>query len=215
MNKINLPNSSLLVLRRVNNEQGYVTLVSVLGILFLLTIIGLSMINTAITDKQIVRNDALTKRNFYLAESGANEAAQEIENAATTESAPTAGLAWIDDTGIDFLDKEKWRVSAAGYIWDDTISIPSPNFYSIAGAPVAADSNATHAAANLKALYSSGSPRDDVHFAARFEGVSAGSSLKVTGTTGRLYLFYVYGMYSNQVNGLGEALIEQGYKKRF
>lgn len=204
----------------VSSQSGYVTLVSVLGILLLLTIIGLSMVNIAITDKQIVRNDLLTKRNFYLAESGANEAAQTLENANTTIEDTTAGLSWVaeSDEGIDFTERDTW-LDSGDNSWETTgssVSVPSAVFYNIAGTPdPSTDSNTTHANANLTAFYNAAAPRDDIHFAAKSEGVSQGSSLVVTNTSGRLYLYYTYGMYSNQNSGLGEALIEEGYKKRF
>ncbi len=203
----------------VRQEDGYVTLVSVLGILLLLTIIGLSMVDIAITDKQIVRNDQLSKRNFYFAESGANEAAQTIENANTTIDNITAGLAWVGSPGSpDFTKRSTWLAADNSWVTGGPgpISVPSAIFYNIAGTPTpATDSNRTHANANLTAFYNSAVPRDDIHFAASSEGVAQGSSLVTTNTSGRLYLYYTYGMYSNQDSGLGEALIEQGYKKRF
>lgn len=210
----------------VNNEQGYITLVTVLGVLLLLTVISASMIDTSINDQQIVRNDKLNKRNFYLAESGAYEAAQGIENANTTETDPTASLAWVQNTlQIYFENRDFWRDPNNNYAWytvnnltlpNVTIaSIPSANFYAIAGTPVPADGNQDQPDSNLEIFDNSATHRDDVHLAANFGGVAGGSSLKVTTTTGRLYAYYVFGMYSSQLNGLGEALIEVGYRKRF
>lgn len=211
---------------RLKNERGYVTIVTVTGVLLLLTVVSLSMISTSINDQQIVRNDKLNKRNFYLGESGANEAAQRIENAATTEADPTASIAWVVNQSDPafFENKDYWRNASTNYAWymannltppNITIaSIPSGNFYALAN-PTVANSNQVLAGSNLEVFQNAAVHRDDIHLAANFEGVAGGSSLVVTGTAGRLYAYQVFGMYSSQINGLGEALIEEGYRKRF
>ncbi len=184
----------------LSNEQGYVTIVTVLGILLLLTVVSLSMVSTSINDQQIVRNDKLTKRAFYLAESGANEAAQELENTVTTDTDPTGSLTWVQNltSAVDFANKDNWRDPNTGYSWLP-VSIPSGNFIN----------------SNMQIFDNAGPHQDDVHLAAKFEGVAGGSSLVSTTTTGRLYAYYTLGMFSSQVNWLGEALIEEGYRKRF
>lgn len=204
----------------VCNENGYVTLVTVLGALLLLTVVSLSMISTSINDQQIVRNDKLTKRAFYLAEFGANEAAQLVENAATTDTDPTASLAWVQQTNRDYFEsREYWRDPSNNYAWytaNSTVppitlaSIPSVSLFG-AGAAV----NAAQPNSNLEILDDNYLHNDDVHIASNFEGVAAGSSLKVTSTTGRLYAYHMFGMFSSQTNRMGESLIEEGYRKRF
>ena len=197
-----------------NNEHGYVTLVTVLGALLLLTVVSLSMISTSINDQQIVRNNKLNKRAFYLAESGANEAAQQLENAPTTLADPIASLPWVqpDTSTIDFADKDNWRNPNTNYTWFP-ISIPSPNFYALA-APLPGP-GANQANSNMEIFDSAAVHWDNIHIAARFIGVAAASSTKVTTTTGRLYAYYTLGMYSSQINLMGESLIEEGYRKRF
>ncbi len=209
----------------VRKEEGYVTIVTVLGVLLLLTVISLSMMSTSINDQQIVRNDKLNKRNFYFAESAANEAAQAIENAATTTANPTANLAWIARASKDYFEnRDYWRDASNNYAWYTVgsfvpsnikiPSIPSGMFYGLSN-PAVSNSNQSYSSSNLEVFDVAGQHRDDIHYAANFSGIPAGSSVKVTGSAGRLYAFHVFGMFSNQVSRLGEALIEEGYRKRF
>ena len=74
-------------------EGGFITVVIVLMMLILITIVGISAINMAMIESSIVRTDGLYKRNFYLAESAAYEAAQRLENTPMTETNPTGGVA--------------------------------------------------------------------------------------------------------------------------
>ena len=209
----------------IRNEQGYVTIITVLGVLLLLTVVSLSMMSTSINDQQIVRNDKLNKRNFYFAESAANEAAQAIENAATSIVSPTAGLAWVVQTSKDYFENsDYWRDASNNYSWYTVgsfvvsnikiPSVPSGNFYGLAN-PAVANSNQNYNSSNLEVFDSAGKYRDDIHYAANFSGVANKSSVKVTNSSGRLYAFEVFGMFSNHINKLGEALVEEGYRKRF
>ena len=80
------------------NEEGFITVVIVLLMLVLMTIIGVSSISMSLIESSIVRSDGQYKRNFYMAESAAYEAAQRLENTAMTDSDPTGGVAWIVPT---------------------------------------------------------------------------------------------------------------------
>jgi Tfp pilus assembly protein PilX len=66
------------------NEDG-IAIVSVLLILLLLSIIAVTMTNTTITDKSIVRSEAIFEQGFYLAESGASEGIQRLDNESDPE----------------------------------------------------------------------------------------------------------------------------------
>ena len=90
--------------RSARDEQGFITVVVVLLMLVLVTIIGVSAINMTTIESTIVRTDGLYKRNFYVAESAAHEAAQLLENTAMTETNPTGGVPWIVPTGTDLTD---------------------------------------------------------------------------------------------------------------
>jgi hypothetical protein len=183
--------------------------------------------STSINDQQIVRNDKLNKRNFYFAESAANEAAQAIENAATTTANPTANLDWIAQTSKEYFEnRDYWRDASNNYAWYNSPggsfipsnieipSIPSGMFYGLAN-PAVSNSNQSYNSSNLEVFDVAGQHTDDIHYAANFSGIPAGSSVKVTGSAGRLYAYQVFGMFSNQVGRLGEALVEEGYRKRF
>ena len=61
------------------NEQG-VAIITVLLLLVLLTIGGIVMTNTVITEKRIVRSDAIFEQSFYYAEAGSLEGVQKLEN---------------------------------------------------------------------------------------------------------------------------------------
>jgi hypothetical protein len=196
----------------VNNEDGFITVVIVLLMLVLVTIIGVSSVNMSVIESAIVRSDGQYKRNFYIAESAAYEAAQRLENTVMTETDPTGGLAWIVPTTTDLTDWSSWiddNGSANDY--DDDFwtanSTRSESFFT---------DNPGVDPANLNVLLP---PRlhtgDSVRLASHFQGLAKGASLKVTNEEGRLYAFSVYGMFSNLAAAEGEVLIEMGYKKRF
>lgn len=195
----------------VHKEAGFITIITVLLMLAIVTIIGVSAIDYSNTESSIVLSDTLYKRNFYFAESAGYETAQRLENAALTLTNPTGGFAWIVPNTIDLtLRSSWWNEGIAGDYSDDTWiagnSVRSETFYTTN--PVANPSN-------LNILLPGAHNSDDIRLAAHFRGVSPGSSLVVTGATGRLYAFNVYGMYSNMAAVQGESLIEMGYRKRF
>lgn len=198
--------------RSAHGEEGFITVVVVLLMLVLVTIIGVSAINMTTIESTIVRTDGLYKRNFYVAESAAYEAAQRLENTAMTETNPTGGVAWIVATGTDMTDRTNWiddngtATDFSDDVWTAN-STRSETFFT---------SDAVANPANLNVLLP---PRlhtgDSVRLSAHYRGLSGGSSLKVTNEEGRLYAFNVYGMFSNLAAGEGEVLIEMGYRKRF
>ena len=198
--------------RAGRDEQGFITVVVVLLMLVLVTIIGVSAINMTTIESTIVRTDGLYKRNFYVAESAAYEAAQLLENTAMTETNPTGGVPWIVPTGTDMTDWTNWRDDngTATNFSDDTWTANSTRSEAFFTTDAVANP------ANLNMLLP---PRlhtgDSVRLAAHYRGLAGGSSLKVTNEEGRLYAFNVYGMFSNLEAGEGEVLIEMGYRKRF
>jgi len=62
----------------LDNEDGYLALIGALVILTLLTVISLSASRVAITEITMARNEVVYRRNFYLAEGAALEAADHL-----------------------------------------------------------------------------------------------------------------------------------------
>ena len=89
------------VLNCGTNENGSVLLTTVI-ILLLLTLIGVSGINTASTDLQITRNYRIYKENLMLSDAAVNRGSKEVINALSEE---IIGRAWVDDLdGVYLVD---------------------------------------------------------------------------------------------------------------
>lgn len=192
--------------RCCQRQTGFITIITVLLMLVITTIIGISAISMSMIESSIVRNDTLYKRNLYFAESAGFEAAQRLENATLTEDDPTgvgAGVNWIVPDTTDMTDVSKWLTGAGAWTGN---SVRSETFYT---------TNPGANPSNLNILMPGTHTADDIRLAARFGGVASGSSLKVTSAGGRLYSFNTYGMYSNMAAAQGESLVEMGYRKRF
>jgi len=193
-------------------ESGFITIITVLLMLVITTMIGISAIGVSMTESSIVRNDTLYKRNFYYAESAGFEAAQRLENATLTDEDPTGGIDWIIAENKDLTKRDTWWNKAgtpndySDDSWVANNSVHSDVFYT---------DNPGVDPSNLDILLPGSHTADDIRLAAHFRGVAAGSSLKVTTASGRLYSFNTYGMFSNMAAAQGESLIEMGYRKRF
>ncbi len=91
----------------LKNEEGTVMVIALL-MLALLTIIGISGTNTAVTELQIVGNDARYRQNFYRAEAAVMEAAQMSENAPVDtlrdRTFNTAGYEWLTGRNVNASD---------------------------------------------------------------------------------------------------------------
>lgn len=206
--------------RLLDNENGFITIVVVLLMLAIITIIGVSAINNSITESSIVRNDTLYKRNFYFAESAGYEAATRLENAALTETNPTAGIAWVQPYVSPIVFKQTADLMIQRAFWWNVNGTPTDYTDDtwVAGNSVRSETFYTSNPANpsnLDILIPAIHTTDDIRLAGHFGGVAKKSSLKVTGPAGRLYNYALYGMYSDLAAAQGEALIEMGYRKRF
>lgn len=62
----------------LKNEEGYLAIFGAIVILALLTVIGISASRVGITEVTMARNEVVYRRNFYLAEGAALEAADHI-----------------------------------------------------------------------------------------------------------------------------------------
>jgi hypothetical protein len=97
----------------LNNQQG-AALIIVLIVMAVLTLVGLSAINTATVENKIVGNERIYQENFYLAESCVNEAAQKIESETNSDNLlpSLSGWDWLHDSGNseDFTDAGNWKI---------------------------------------------------------------------------------------------------------
>jgi hypothetical protein len=107
----------------LKNEDGYLTIVAALVILALLTVIGISASRVAGTEATLARNEVVYKRNFYLAEGAALEAADRLANNGNLKEGSEAWMEMV--TGN--LDTDSLR-----YYWDNSTAagdtvIPEPS----------------------------------------------------------------------------------------
>lgn len=97
----------------INNENGSIIAI-VLLLIAVLTVIGITSNNTAITESQIVRNETCYKRSFFRAEAAAIEAIQRMEDEADLLGTPPSFL--LPSTTIDedneLLDEADWDLNA-------------------------------------------------------------------------------------------------------
>ena len=183
-------------------EDGFVTIAIVLMMLVLVTLIGVSAVNMSTIESFIVRSDSLYKRNFYIAESTANESAQLLENAPTRATDVTGSLAWVNPRGTDMTHESDWRTGSS---WKSN-SMRSQAFYT---------KNPGTNKNNLDILLPGSHAQDEIHLASVFRGYAPGSGKGDDNPDGIMYVYSIYGMYSNLAGNLGEALVEMGYYKRF
>ena len=154
----------------INNEEGSAIVVALLMIV-LLTIIGVSSTNTTSVELQIVRNDHIYKRNFYLSEAAAMEAAQTLENETDRNLLMADGQPWLKDNTVDMAQLTNWKTDDSNW---NTNSIASLNL------PANADTW--------------------IRFSAVSRGIAQGSSLDMTSQT-QLYNFSTYGFYDSTRDG--------------
>lgn len=107
----------------VKNENGYIAIVATLAILTLLTVIGISASRVANTELTRARNEVVHKRNFYLAEGAALEAADRLHFYGNLKDHPQPWMEMV--TGNLDIDSLK-------YYWDNTATqgdtvIPKPS----------------------------------------------------------------------------------------
>ena len=110
-----------------SSENGSILLTTVI-ILLLLSLIGISGMNTASTDLQITRNHKIYKENFYLGDGAVMELLQTFDNATGEMSGGSFSSISADDTTVDdqALQETTWTASSidstfssgnAHYLW--------------------------------------------------------------------------------------------------
>ena len=113
--------------KKVNNEQGFVLIASLM-MLMVLMIIGIAATNTTNIELQISGNDKLNKQTFYQAEAAVNEAVQIImENPADHKNSATwllaDGVVTVGPSGNEFTiihTESTWNNSAPSALLANT-----------------------------------------------------------------------------------------------
>jgi len=82
----------------LKNENGYLAIMGALVILTLLTVIGISASRVGITEVTMARNEVVYRRNFYLAEGAALEAADHLARYGNLEEKHQSLQAFIQKT---------------------------------------------------------------------------------------------------------------------
>ena len=171
------------------NEEG-VAIITTLLILMLLTFIGITATKTTITEKKIVRSEAIFERSFYLAESAAMEGIQKLEN----ESTPEELLASRIVAGVSNND---------GLLVSTDANEPENDWKNI-------DSNDDNVIDGNDYQDSELDPDNETHRLVVQAPIANGNSLALGSS--RLYDYFSYGLTESEG---GRAMIKVGYKKRF
>jgi hypothetical protein len=171
----------------LSNEEGSVIILSLM-VLVILSIVGFSASRTSTTEMQIVRNDATYQQNFYLAESGAVQAAQLLNNIMNPTTLRNRAPAWLNalqdvdaDNDKNMDDVGTWFASSGG--------------------------SQTGGVSNL-----SGFPDiPPVEYAAVDLGPAAGEPLGINDP--KVHNFTIVGIGNR--NTRGQITVQIGYRKRF
>lgn len=92
-----------------DNEEGSVIILSLL-VLVILSIVGFSASRISTTEMQIVRNDGTYQQRFYIAESGAVQAAQMLENETNFLDLNNYVPNYLNPGTVDLNDTTTWVV---------------------------------------------------------------------------------------------------------
>ena len=95
------------------NQDGAVLLVAMM-ILTLIAIVATTYTRNTTVELQIVRNDTERRQQFYLAESAAREAAQQIENMPKEMLSDISSLDWINQAELDLNALDLYDVN---HLW--------------------------------------------------------------------------------------------------
>lgn len=174
----------------IRNENG-VAIVTALLVLLLLSFVGITSTYTVLTEKRMVRSDAVFEQNFYLAESAAMEGVQRLANESVPEELLSKLLTGTsknrdliiaaDDEEPHNLDESLDLIGNDGFNSDDIAEIEE----------------SSEVNPNTKRIVTE-------------MPIPSGSSLGLGGS--RLYDYMAYGVSYDYG---GRAMIKVGYKKRF
>jgi type IV pilus assembly protein PilX len=174
----------------IKNEEGSVIILSLL-VLVILSIVGFSASRISTTEMQIVRNDATYQRNFYLAESGAVQAAQMLNNIDSSINRSMLGEhtpAWLNNG--ENLDSDG----------DEKLDDVGTWFATSGGSQTGAESN-------LSTL----SDVPTIEYAAVDLGAAAGETLDINEP--KIHNYAIIGIGNR--NTRGQITVQIGYRKRY
>jgi hypothetical protein len=104
--------TTIAISSRLRNEEGSI-MVIVLLIMAVLTILGISAIDTSNVEIQIASNERLYKDNFYKAEAAAIAAAQTLENMTPGQLGDISDETWINLPSVNITPDNLQLASAA------------------------------------------------------------------------------------------------------
>jgi len=182
----------------LNDEKG-VALVAAMLVLLLLSFLAVTMTDTTISEKKMVRGEAIFKKSFYNAESAAFEGVQKLEN----EGDPAELLAPLvnDNTSADNYNLLKDAD-------DDEPENLEATLENYRTGPDAAEISIDFLKSENIAEESE-QDADSYRLVVQ-QPIQSGDSIALGGS--RLYTYNSYGL--SETLG-GRALIQLGYKKRF
>lgn len=188
------------IISKLNNEEGSAIIIALI-ILVLLTMIGITATDNTVIELQIVRNEAIYRQNFYRAEAAVIEAAEILEDQTnTTMLMPLTTTYWWlrDKTSVnaDMTDINNWKDNADPPNWLDNDGLLGPDSESSNNMDPRDPTN-----------------RNNTRYAAISNGITAGSSLSMTGGS-NLYSYSIFGLFDS-TSGQGRSMIRMGYNKRF
>jgi Tfp pilus assembly protein PilX len=175
-------------LHSIENEDGSVIILSLL-VLVVLSIVGFSASRISTTEMQIVRNDATYQQNFYLAESGAIQAAQLLNNITDRTTLVNRNPTWLNtladvdaDNNSELDDVGTWFASSGGSQTGDL--------------------------SNLSAI---NPDMPSIEYAAVDLGVAAGQPLGINAV--KVHNYTIVGIGNR--NARGQITVQIGYRKRY
>jgi len=178
------------ITRAIHNEDGTVMVISLL-IMAILTILGLSAIDTSTIEVQVTHNEQIYKKNFYKAEAAVIAAAQNLELATPAQLSNVSSVPWLINT--EFNETTLQYKTSTGS-WDD---IQDGNGDWDDSKPIGK-------------VISTDTEYDD----ARFLVLETTGFIDLTAPS-NMHTYEIYGFYDSKGADRGRVLVEIGYKRRF
>ncbi len=172
----------------IRDEKG-VALVTVILILVLLTVIGVTATRTVVNEKRVIRSEAVFEQNFYNAESGALEGVQKIAN---------------ENTHAELLVLVEPAVENAGLLYKADSEEPTNDTKNL---DINNDGNYDSVDFGLADMSHTNS---DTRRVVIEMPIQHGDSLKLGQSN-----LYTYMSYGVSESNRGRATVKIGYKKRF
>lgn len=150
------------MIKIVKSEEGSVVLLALM-VLMLITMFGISALNTSDTELIVSHNNRCYKQNLYRAEGMVMEAAQKVNGTAAADLTPSSGTkpTWLVDGTVDSPDfnpeSEAWEDNP--YTEETVLAIVDP---------------------------------EKANFTVVYEGLSSGSSLSMDSTI-KIWQYSIYG----------------------